>query len=261
MHSPEYQTWVERLVVSLKSIALEQPRKIHEKAALDFVTAFDHNIDSLVRKCIEKYFPGELIASEENWPEKFGTANTTLWVIDPLDGTSNYVAGLPFWGVSIARICNARVDFALIVDTGRDELFSAQAGRGAFLNGQKLTPIENRSSLLGVSSGFLSDAGNKAGAIKNLAQSVKFRLLGSQALHLCYVASGRLRAAINIESKIWDDIAGALIVEEAGGCYRSLAGVDHAEPAMWPRDAVSSGLAVLNRNDDIFAQLQALYSK
>ncbi len=193
----------------------------------DYVTNVDESIERKVIDLISAEFPEHQVLGEESVSGQIEFSRST-WLIDPLDGTSNFILGIPFYGFSIAFVQDRQVKIGLIIDLVRDEVFTAYRGGGAYLNGEKLQVAESDSDLIGVSSGFLEQIArqNKPETLINLREYGKFRLLGSQALHLCYVASGRFKACINYEAKAWDDIAGALIVQEAGGAYFSHAGFD-----------------------------------
>ena len=247
------------LVAMLKtSLPLEQKAdELQQKGHLDFVTNLDLALDQFITKAIADLFPDDEVVSEERWSTQAETAER-LWVIDPLDGTSNAVSALPFYSASIAQIDGAGLRFGLVIDWLHQEIFYAERGQGAFLNGSAISTGHNPASFLGISTGFLRAHGDK---LDGLGEKVKFRLLGSQALHLCYVACGRLRGAINLESKVWDDLAGALIVEEAGGFYKSLADFELERPALWGGQFQSAGLALGDKHDSLCALLDVKIGK
>ena len=252
MIDPLYKTLTHQVTQALKAIPNQRPEQIDEKSHLDFVTDLDLKINSIVTGLIETHFPEDDVISEETWGNSRVLKSNSIWVIDPLDGTSNFISGLPFYACSIARIVDEKVVFGLVVDLVHDEVFSAQRGHGAFLNNAVIKPTSSPASFLAISTGFIKEA---SGLLHNLAEKVKFRLLGAQSLHLCYVACGRLRGAINIESKIWDDIAGALIVLEAGGFYTSLYDIDLGTVNQWGKNGVVAGLALAQRDDQLQSEI------
>lgn len=198
--------------------------KASQKDKHDYVTNVDNVLQSKIIRFLNSKFPEHDACGEEAMPKELELAKPT-WVIDPLDGTSNFLFDVPFYGCSLALIVEGGVKVAFVMDFINQEVFTAFRGEGAFLNGVRLNSIESQSDYIGVSSGYLQHlALRNPGYLLTLRQNGKFRILGSQALHLCYVASGRFKACINYEAKIWDDIAGALIIEESGGYYCSEVG-------------------------------------
>ena len=245
---PLYQSLTVDVTQALKALPKQRPEQIDEKSHLDFVTDLDLKINGIVTRLIETHFPDDDIISEETWGGERAIKSNGIWVVDPLDGTSNFVSGLPFFACSIARIVDEKVDFGLVVDLVHDDVFSAQRGHGAFLNNTLIKPVSSPASFLGISTGFLREASE---LLHELTDQVKFRLLGAQSLHLCYVACGRLRGTVNLESKIWDDIAGALIVTEAGGYYTSLNDIDLNKVDQWGESGAVAGLALADRDDQL----------
>ena len=253
MVKPLYQSLTDDVTQALKALPKQRPEQIDEKSHLDFVTDLDLKLNGIVTRLIKRHFANDGILSEETWGSAGVMKTNAVWVIDPLDGTSNFVSGLSFYACSIARIVDEIVDFGLVVDLVHDEVFSAQRGHGAFLNNTVIKPVSSPASFLGISTGFIHEA---SGRLHELTGQVKFRLLGAQSLHLCYVACGRLRGAVNLESKIWDDIAGALIVREAGGFYKSLHDIDLGIFNQWGESGVVAGLALAERDDRLQFDIQ-----
>ncbi len=171
---------------------------------------------------IRKHFPQHNFLCEEKVYAK--TTSEYTWIIDPLDGTNNYASGLPIFCASVALARRDKVIAAAIYDVMRDELFYAQKGKGAFLNGKRIrvNAVDDfrRSILI---TGFYYDRGKEMlrtlAAIKRflLKHILGLRRLGAAALDLCYVASGRAAGFWEFELSPWDFAAGLLIIEEAGG--------------------------------------------
>jgi myo-inositol-1(or 4)-monophosphatase len=195
------------------------------KGNFDLVTATDLAVQSFIQGELRNRFPDHQLIAEEGYPFRQSTPAEFCWVIDPLDGTVNFALGLPFFCVSLALLSGGSPLLGWVYDPVRAELFFAVRGRGSFLNDRRLTVQAHQATSLrpiGGSSGWLEWAlasGQGRSLLALLQRYGKMRLLGSQALQLCYVAAGRLRAAISWESRLWDDAAGALIAGEAGADY------------------------------------------
>jgi myo-inositol-1(or 4)-monophosphatase len=197
------------------------PRRIGVKAGpRDLVTEMDRRAEALIIDTIRRPFPDHAILAEEQG--LLPGAAGPRWIVDPLDGTTNYAHGLPLYAVSVALEVGGRVAVGVVYDPSRDECFTAAHGRGAALDGRRLRV--SSSPTLGESllaTGFPYDMGD---AHNNLAEhnavSVRSRVvreLGSAALTLAAVAAGRLDAYWELCLGPWDVAAGALLVEEAGG--------------------------------------------
>ena len=198
------------------------------KGPFDLVTEADHAVETMVAERLSRSFPSHEMIGEEAGRRMSGADSEYCWVLDPLDGTVNYAAGHPFFAASLALFQRGVPVIGWVYDPTHNERFRAVRGGGATLNGIPIDPSAKRSDVLpvGLSTGFIEMALGRSGGI--LAEVVrrfgKIRILGSQALHLCYVAAGRLRLAASVEAKLWDDAAGALIVAESGGRYVGLSG-------------------------------------
>lgn len=188
---------------------------IHSKSQYDYVSDIDIKFQEIICKHINILFPEDQIFSEET-PSKFINETKPYWVLDPIDGTSNFIGGLPFWCISLAYVENNKIIYSLVIDLNRNDIYEAYKGKGVFVNKKEMKKNNVSTNLIGISTGTFDQI-----SINDLRRYGKFRILGSQSLHLCYVALGILDACINIETKIWDDIAGILILEEAGGDYFS----------------------------------------
>ncbi len=184
------------------------------------VTDADLAADRLIAGEIHAHYPGELILSEELQPQLSGSPGGSMWVIDPLDGTTNFSLGLPFWGISIARLFNGRPDMGVLYFPQLDELYSAQAGGGAEYNGSALL---SEHPLVNQPVSFFSCCSRTYRKF-DIKLRYKPRILGSAAYSLCSVARGIAVIAFEATPKIWDLAAAWLLVQEAGGIIESYDG-------------------------------------
>lgn len=219
----------------------------------DFVTEVDRQCQDIILAGLQKYFPGHTVIAEEKDNMHYTPGENATWYVDPLDGTTNFVFGLPFCAVSIAMTEKGRTVLGVVYDPLRDEMFTAAQGRGARLNGIPVNVDRNRTTL-GESllvTGFPVNTGNKKimaeARIKDiLFRSLNLRALGSAALELAYVACGRLTGFWEVTLKPWDVAAGALLVEESGGAVSGLKG----EPL-----ELSEYVSIVASNGDIHREL------
>lgn len=198
------------------------------KGVIDLVTEVDHQSEELLLGAIQRDFPGHHIFSEESGVIQGNDEH--IWYIDPLDGTVNYAHHIPIFCVSIAYAFRGTLTLGAVYDPMRDEMFLAERGKGAHLNGRPLrvsSTTELQKSLL--VTGFPYTAWDTPQ--DNFDNFVKFgklsrgvRRLGSAALDLCYVAAGRFDGFWEMALNPWDVAAGGLIVEEAGGRVTSVSG-------------------------------------
>jgi myo-inositol-1(or 4)-monophosphatase len=199
------------------------------KGPFDLVTEADHAVESMFAERLSRSFPAHEMIGEERGPGGGEGESGYCWVIDPLDGTVNFAAGHPCFAVSLALFRHGSPVIGWVYDPVHEERFRAIRGGGATLNGSPIGPSAEGPGVfpVGLSTGFIewalacSGGGVLAEVIRRFG---KIRILGSQALHLCYVAAGRLRLAASVEAKLWDDAAGALIVAESGRRYSGLGG-------------------------------------
>jgi myo-inositol-1(or 4)-monophosphatase len=204
----------------------------------NIVTEMDRQAEALIVERIGGQFPDHAILAEEGGGRS-GSASHR-WIVDPLDGTTNYAHGMPFFAVSIALEIDGAVALGVVYDPNRDECFTARRGGGAFLNGAPLrvsdTPTLDESLL---STGYPYDI--RKTRDNNLAEHAAFmvrcrsvREMGSAAINLALVAAGRLDAFWELYLGPWDVAAGCLMVEEAGGRVTNPEGgpVDLGKPAV-----------------------------
>ena len=203
--------------------------RVDKKGTIDLVTEVDLSVERMFRALIAGRFPGHDVLAEETGGGASGDSGYR-WIFDPLDGTTNFAHGLPIFCASLALEVAGRVEVAAVYDPCRRELFTAERGGGAYMNGAPLR-VSRVATLLDalLVTGFPYDVHTSADEIVGLfdafirkAQAV--RRLGSAALDLCYVAAGRMDGFWEQRLKAWDVAAGALIVEEAGGRATGLDG-------------------------------------
>ncbi len=205
-------------------------REIKAKGFRDIVTDADFAANRAVRTTIEKAFPTHAILSEEDAaPAVSVRAAENIWIVDPLDGTTNYSRGYPVYAVSIALAQHGQGKVGVVYDPLRDECFSAVTGRGAFLNDRPIQ-VSQVSRFENAVWGFeLSHAQELRERGLNWfarlgAQSVTARIGGSAALSFCYVAAARLDGYMHLSLNSWDVAAGILIAREAGARVTHLDG-------------------------------------
>jgi myo-inositol-1(or 4)-monophosphatase len=194
----------------------------------DLVTEMDRGAERIILDVIHARFPGHGVLAEESGARPGREPHR--WIVDPLDGTTNYAHGLPFYGVSIALELDGALAVGVLYDPSRDECFVAERGRGARLNGASLRVSEApalEASLLGTS--YPNDL--RGAARDNLAEHAALirrcrsvRSLGSAALGLAAVAAGRLDGYWEQRLGAWDVAAGALLIREAGGTVTAVDG-------------------------------------
>jgi len=202
------------------------------KARHDYVSEVDRACEEEIVRQIRRYYPDHAFLGEEGGAR--GEHEAT-WVIDPLDGTSNYMHGIPHFAVSIAQQVKGRTEHAVVYDVMRDELFTASRGKGAFLN-QKRIRCSARTSLdeAVLATAFPFRERGQLQAYARVFQAVfsrteDFRRAGTASLDLAWVAAGRLDGYFEVAIKPWDVAAGALLVREAGGVVMDWHGRDDIE--------------------------------
>lgn len=203
--------------------------RVDMKGAIDLVTEVDLAIEREFRAMIAERFPDHLVLGEEMG----GSATAPdgpCWVFDPIDGTTNFAHGLPIFCSSLALEVNGEAQIAAVYDPTRKELFTAERGVGAFLNGSPMR-VSSQATLLEsvLVTGFPYDVHARVAEIVGLfgefvGRARAVRRLGSAALDLCYVAAGRLDGFWERDLKAWDVAGGALLVYEAGGTLSNFRG-------------------------------------
>jgi myo-inositol-1(or 4)-monophosphatase len=194
---------------------------VSHKGAVNLVTDVDFAAEDLIVTRIKKAFPAHSVLAEER--HRANRMDGITWIIDPLDGTTNYAHGYPVFSVSIGIQINGAIEWGAVFDPTRNEMFSARRGNGATCNGVRL--VVSKIPTLGKSllaTGFPYDI--QTSGRNNLDNFCAFavrvqgvRRAGSAALDLCYVAAGRFDGFWELKLNAWDCAAGSLIVNEAGG--------------------------------------------
>lgn len=206
--------------------------KIAEKQPNDFVTEVDQRVEQEIISIIKKAYPTHSILGEESGDTEGD--EEYQWIIDPIDGTRNFIHGFPHFAISIAIAHKNRIEHGVIYDPLRQELFTATRGKGAFLNQTRIRVAERKQlseALLGT--GFAYRHTDKDSPLPKLLLEAIFphtgdvRRAGAATLDLAYVACGRLDGFWEMGLKIWDSAAGTLLVKEAGGIVCDIDGSDN----------------------------------
>jgi len=212
-------------------------RNVRSKGpGVDLVTQYDEACEEAIRAVLERGMPGVAVLGEEGGG---GAEDAVRWVVDPLDGTNNFVHGIPWYGVSIALEVSGRIDVGVVFDPIRDAAYAATRGEGAWCDGQRLmVSAETSLSEAMVATGFPTDRRERAKRYTQVLERVLprvrgLRRMGSAALDLAMVAAGQMDAFWEEDLARWDVAAGVLLVEEAGGCISQVGGgpIDLGAPA------------------------------
>lgn len=207
-------TLINRASMDLEKIAVER------KGPRDYVTDVDRACEEAITEVLRTAYPDHAVLGEE-FGHQGPEGSEFVWIIDPIDGTSNFIHGLPNYAVSIALAHRGQITQSCIYDPARNELFTATRGSGAFLNERRIR-VSRRTrmsdALLGVSWPGSGEVDGGASRFRPMAENaLALRRMGSSVLDLCYVASGRLDGFCGVGLKPWDLAAGSLLVLEAGG--------------------------------------------
>lgn len=191
--------------------------KAHRKIDNSIVTESDLLADNFIHNSIRKEFPSDFILSEE-LHSKLDKNNDLIWIVDPLDGTTNYSLGLRYWGISIARVKGKEIQCAAVYFPLLDELYTAKYKHGAYLNSKR---IHTNGPNPEKPAAFFSCC-SRTFRRYHVNIPYKTRILGSAAYTFCAVANGIAVLGFEATPKIWDIAAGYLIVREAGGYIETL---------------------------------------
>lgn len=205
--------------------------KIKWKRENDPVTEIDKASEKLITEKIKKYFPSHEILAEEGTKNIQGKKSDYRWIIDPLDGTNSFIHSIPHFAVSIALEIKNKISVGVCYDPIKDELFYAEAGKGAFLNKKKIhvskvDTIDKAIFATGFGSNRQSELVDQNLILfsKMTKEASAIRRLGSAALDCCYVACGRFDGYWELRLNLWDIGAGVIIVKEAGGKATTMSG-------------------------------------
>jgi myo-inositol-1(or 4)-monophosphatase len=219
-------SFAERLAIETGKHLLEffSPSGIHTNLKEDYsvVTEADLSADELIARSIKHTYPMDSLISEESLPT-MGESGGAVWVVDPLDGSTNFSLGMPIWGVSIARLVDGWPSIGAVYFPVLDELFTAQKGLGAYLNGEK---IASQPPVPGQPNSFFSCC-TRTHRQYDVSIRYKTRILGSACYTFCAIARGMAVVGFETTPKIWDVSASWLIVKEAGGAIETL---DSSQP-------------------------------
>jgi len=225
---PDYAKTCEKAVRAGGAVVLDwiDRFEVKEKGPADLVTEADFASQEAIRKIIFEAFPDHGLLGEEDESLEAADRAEYRWIVDPLDGTTNYVHKVPHYSVSLALERDGQVLTAAVFDPTRDECFTAVAGEGAFLNGHPIRTSQVRQlsgalAAVGFPPGAGRDSPDLAVFLEAVDKCQAIRRTGSAALNLCYLAAGRFDVFWSFSTKIWDVAAGILILREAGGTVTS----------------------------------------
>jgi len=213
--------------------------RVSVKQTNDFVTEIDQAAEAAIIETLLTAYPGHGILAEESGSEHGAKDSEFVWIIDPLDGTTNFIHGFPVYCVSIALAVKGKIEQAVVYDPTRNDLFCATRGRGAYLNDRRIR-VAKRTRLQEclIATGFPYRPGDRLKTYLNMlgeimSQCAGVRRPGAAALDLAYVAAGYSDGFFETGLKPWDVAAGSLLVTEAGGLIGNLTGeadfMDHGE--------------------------------
>lgn len=206
---------------------------VQQKSLHDYVSDIDRNSELAIKKHILDTFPDHQVLGEEYGAD--GRYSNVQWIVDPLDGTTNFLRGIPHYAVSIGVLINGVLEYSVVFDPAKNELFSAQRGRGAFLNDKAIYTSQLASIRGGLYATGVPFSGANLTSVDCFSrtmidvlntQTSGIRRLGSAALDLAYVAAGRYDGYWEANLQQWDIAGGILLVTEAGGLVSDLQGGD-----------------------------------
>ena len=233
---------------------LGKVKEIEFKAKNSLVTEVDKLSEEIIIANIKNSFPSHGIFAEESGRDS--NESEHVWLIDPIDGTTNYAHAYPFFSVSIALEVNGKVEVGLVYDPVKDEMFTAEKGKGAFLNGEPISVSKSHAiEHCHVCTGFMHEVEWMVEAnIKHFGNFIRraraVRRDGSAALDLCYVACGRFDGFWELGLNPWDTAAAVLILEEAGGQVSTFIGDDYD---IYMKEILASNSIVHEHMMDILA--------
>ena len=247
------------VIINRAALDVESVR-VSQKMANDFVTEVDQASENIIIDTLLTAYPDHGILAEESGQTRGNPQSEHIWIIDPLDGTTNFIHGFPFYCVSIALQSKGRIEQAVVYDPSRNDLFTSTRGRGAFMNDRRLR-VSKRLNLEEclISTGFPFRPDDDYVTYLKLASEIMQRTAGlrrpgAAALDLAYVAAGFCDGFFELGLHPWDMAAGSLLITEAGGLVGNFTGeADY----LYQRECMAA-------NPKIYAQLVGLlksYSK
>ena len=216
-------------IINRAALDVESVR-ISQKQVNDFVTEVDHASEAVIIETLLTAYPGHGIWAEESGREHGAKDSEFVWIIDPLDGTTNFIHGLPVYCVSIALAVKGKIEQAVVYDPSRNDLFTATKGRGAFMNDRRIRVSKRvRMQECLISTGFPFRPGDDFNTYLRMMGDIMQRTAGlrrpgAAALDLAYVAAGFTDGFFETGLQPWDVAAGSLLVTEAGGLVGNFTG-------------------------------------
>jgi myo-inositol-1(or 4)-monophosphatase len=216
-------------IINRAALDIESVR-ISQKQVNDFVTEVDHASEQAIIETLLTAYPGHGILAEESGKEHGAKDSDFVWIIDPLDGTTNFIHGFPIYCVSIALAIKGKVDQAVVYDPTRNDMFTASKGRGAYMNERRMRVSKRiRMNECLISTGFPFRPGDSLPTYMKMmsevmARTAALRRPGAAALDLAYVAAGFSDGFFEMGLSPWDVAAGSLLVTEAGGLVGNYTG-------------------------------------
>ena len=227
-----------------------QELDVERKGTQDLVSEADRACEDMIVGALQRLFPGDGFLGEERGAHNAGASAT--WIIDPIDGTANFLRGIPLWCVSLGLLAGNDLVIGIIYNPITEELYAARHGKGATLNGKRIEVGKVKfldEARLGIGFSYRQPVAPHANAVKRLLDAhCEYSRLGSGALGLAFTADGRLDGYWEAHINIWDVAAGLCIVKEAGGHMNDFLG----------NDGMNKGNEVLVTNPHLYAPLSAL---
>jgi len=206
--------------LALEYFQKRQELEVQRKGLQDLVSVADQAVERAIRGELSRTFPDDAIIGEEDGASEGHLGARGVWVIDPIDGTSNFLRGMPYWCCVMAYQVDGITEIGLTYDPVHDELFAGRKGQGATRNGRAIKVADRlvNEACVGLSFNFKQDGPAYARMIDRLNElGLDHRRSGSTALHLAHVADGRIDACITRDCQSWDVLAGLALVAAAGG--------------------------------------------
>jgi myo-inositol-1(or 4)-monophosphatase len=256
MRTPELDTLSEMIRHAAKHELLPRFARIHQDFKSDgsIVTEADYRMQQSLQHSLHETWPHIAFLGEEmplREQEKVLSApGAGVWIVDPLDGSSNFSLGIPFFAVSLALLLDGQIELGIVYDPVRDECFSAQRGCGARLNHQRLD-LETLRRVDHITIGLVDFKRLERELVMKLTREPPYRSqrsFGSVALDWCWLAAGRYHVYLHGKQKIWDYAAGSLILAEVGGYALTLDGEEVFKPDVQPRSVFAA------LDEDLFKQ-------